>query len=36
MIQPLRTVHRRVFILLAIIMPVIVLVGLAARMAKLP
>ena len=31
MIQPLRTVHRRVFITLALMLPTIVLVGLGAR-----
>jgi hypothetical protein len=31
MIQPLRTVHRRVFVLLAVVLPAILLVGLEAR-----
>jgi hypothetical protein len=36
MIQPLRTVHRRVFIVLAGILPTIILAGLHARPARAP
>jgi hypothetical protein len=36
MIQPLRTVHRRVFVGLALVLPAILLVGLGARHSRLP
>jgi hypothetical protein len=34
MIQPLRTVHRRAFVALAVVLPAIVLIGLGARHAR--
>ena len=35
MIQPLRTVHRRAFVALAVVLPAILLLGLGARRARL-